>query len=153
MGTEYYIIKPSTKQKFYLGRRIHILQGLSQTKEPRYADWEYWEDVVFDLQENSRYFLEGRTDITIGQIWDFCYKIYEFCNVPVYQDNDCSDNAIEWADFEEIDVLSDLLSTQEKWCQLINLIPIDYWVMKDKIVDEFETVKNYLVKGGKNDQG
>lgn len=150
MGTEYYIVKPSTKQVFYLGRRISHLQGLCNwifSKEARHAEWECFEDVVFDLQENSRYFLEGSSDITIGQVWDFCYQIYEFCDAPVYMDNDCSDN-LEWREWEEIDYLSDLLSPEDKWSSLISYVPKEYWITTKKdginVLHEFESIQNYL---------
>lgn len=147
MGIEYYIIKPKTKQKFYLGRRISCLEGLttwSHTKEAKYPEWECWEDVVFDLQENSRYFLEGE-QYRIGQIWDFCAAIYDFCDAPVYMDNDCNDeNSNTWEDYEEIDVFSDILTTEEEWCELINLIPQDKWVTEGSVIYEFETVKRFL---------
>ena len=146
MGTEYYIIKPSTKQKFYLGKRISFLDGIPiwiHSQEARYPEWECWEDVVADIQENARYFLEG--DYRVGQIWDFCSSIYDFCDDKVYLDDDCNDeNSKTWKDYEEIDLFSDILTTEEEWSSLIELVPKDKWVVKDKIILEFETVKRYL---------
>lgn len=146
MGTEYYIIKPSTKQKFYLGKRISFLDGIptwTHSQEARYPEWECWEDVIADIQENARYFLEG--DYRVGQIWDFCSAIYDFCDDKVYLDDDCNDeNSKTWKDYEEIDLFSDILTTEEEWSSLIELVPKDKWVVKDKIILEFETVKKYL---------
>ena len=156
MGTEYYIVKPKTKQAFYLGRRISYLDGLSD-REPKYSEWEYWEDVVFDLQENSRYFLEGG-DMTVGQVWDFCNAIYEFCDSEVFLGNDCDEtdsitNYKNWKDYEVIDVFDDIFSTPselEKWCDLIQLIPHEEWVTRKEdgisVIYERETVANYLKK-------
>lgn len=151
MATEYYIVKPETKQVFYLGKRISYLDGIcefSRTNEAKYPTWECYEDVVFDIQENAKYFLQGWSDITVGQVWDFCSQIWDFCEGKVYLDNDCSDNHKVWKDWEEIDYLSDLLSPEEKWCELVNLVPKEYWITKQEdginILYEFETVQNYL---------
>jgi hypothetical protein len=150
MATEYYIVKPNKKQTFYLGKRISHLEGISEwthTKEARFPEWEFWEDVVFDLQENSRYFLEG-DDILVGQMWDLCSAIYNFCDDKVYMDNDCSDNAKTWRDWECIDVFEDIFDTPltelEKWTELFQLVPREYWIIKDHILYEYETVKSYL---------
>lgn len=154
MATEYYIVKPSTKQTFYLGKRISNLEGLIRwvhTKEPRFPEWEYWEDIVFDLQQNSRYFLEGWPNTTVGQLWDFCSQIYDFCDDKVYLDDDCSGNE-EWKNYECIDVFEDIFGTPatelEKWSELFLLVPKDKWVVKVeegvRVVYEFETVRNYL---------
>lgn len=156
MSTEYYIVKPNKKKAFYLGKRISYLEGLSNT-EPKYPEWENWEDVVFDLQENSRYFLEAG-DIKVGQVWDLCYAIYEFCDDKVFLGNDCDEtdsitNYRNWKDFEIIDVFDDIFSTPselEKWCDLIQLIPHEEWVTRKEdgisVIYERETVANYLKK-------
>ena len=99
MATEYYIVKPATKQVFYLGKRISCLDGINNWQYKQQASWPEWEcfeDIVFDIQENARYFLEGYSDATVGQIWDFANAIYEFCDNAVYLDNDCSDNFVNW---------------------------------------------------------
>lgn len=151
MATEYYIVKPKTKQTFYLGKRISCLDGLStwsHVQKPRFPEWECWEDVVTDFNENNKYFLQGWPDLTVGQVWDFCYKIYDFCNDAVYLDNDCSDNFSVWRDWEVIDCTEDLISPEYKWLELINLIPEQYWIKVNKddtiVVDKFLTIKNIL---------
>jgi len=163
MATEFYIVKPSTKQTFYLGKRISCLEGINNwvhKQKADYPEWEEWEDVVFDLQENSRYFLEGWPETTVGQIWDFCYKIWEFCDSPVYMDNDCNDENQEWRDWECINVFDDIFGTPttelEKWSELYQLVPHDYWVIKEeegvRVLYEYETVKNYLVELAKQEE-
>lgn len=144
MGTEYYIIKPATKQKFYLGRRISYLDGINSwchKQKAEYCNWENYQEVLADIFENSQYFLER--DISMGQLQDFCYAIFEFCNDQVYLDNDCSNNTV-WFDYEEIDVYSDILTVKEEWCELINLVPKEKWIIKDNIIYEFETIEKYL---------
>ena len=42
MGTEYYIVKPSTKEIFYLGKRIRFLDGVHP--EESFAEWECYHD-------------------------------------------------------------------------------------------------------------
>ena len=155
MATEFYIVKPATKQVFYLGKRISDLEGLSKwvyTKEARFPEWECWEDIVYDLEQNSRYFLEGWPETTVGQIWDFCYKIWEFCNDKVYMDNDCNDENQEWKDWEVVDEFEEIFGSPatelEKWSELYQLVPHDYWVVKEeegvRVLYEYETVRNYL---------
>ena len=149
MATEYYIVKPKTKQTFYLGKRISTFDGLSiwtYTHEPRFPEWECWEDVVFDFSQNDKYFLESWPDTKVGQIWDFCSKIYEFCNEPVYLDDDCSNNK-EWEEWECIDVFDEVFNEPdelEKWSKLYHLIPEEFWVKNDDIICEYETVRTYL---------
>ncbi len=148
MGVEYYIVKPSKKQIFYLGRRISYLEGISNNiKGADYASYENYQDVWLDVFENSHYFLESNYEL--AQLNEFFYEIFEFCDDKVYLDNDCNDNRI-WKDWEEIDKTFVLESRIEKWCELIELIPHDQWVVNNHVIDEFETVKKYLKKLGES---
>lgn len=154
MSVEYYIIKPLTKQKFYLGRRISYLTGIpywSPNTEPGYCSWEYYKEVIEDLWENNEYFFES--DLSMNFLTNFAYAIYEFCDAPVYLDNDCSNNT-EWVDYDEIDVFSDLLSSEEQWSELALLIPEEYHITDEtgNILYELETVKNYILKTQKEKQ-
>ena len=146
MGTEYYIVKPNKKQLFYLGKRISYLDGIPNRayKEADYCTWETYTDVILDIQENSPYFLEG--DLYIDQINNFCSAIFEFCDDKVCLDNDCSDTFYQYSDYEEIDVYTDLLTKEEQWCELINLIPREEWVVENHIIYEFKTIEKYLQK-------
>lgn len=143
MGTEYYIVKPNKKQMFYLGKRISYLEGIS-CKEPDWCTWEDYLDVFNDLHENSPYFFEN--DLYIKQVYDFAQAILDFCDDKVCLDNDCSSTFSQYKDYEEIDDYTDILTTKEAWCELINLVPREYWVTKDNIVYEFETVEKYLME-------
>lgn len=145
MGTEYYIVKPAQKKIFYLGRRINYLDGITKweyNQKPQFCNWECYEDVVADITENCRYFLQQ--DLMVGQVWDFANAIYEFCDDKVYLDNDCSSNFETWKDWEEIDVYSDILTTKEAWSELIYLVPREKWVVNNSIINEYETVEKYL---------
>lgn len=151
MATEYYIIKPETKQQFYLGRRITHLDGIpnyTYNKEPNCSTWEYPDEVVEDLWLNASYFLEG--DYRLEQIKMFAMEIYEFCLGKVFLISDCNDDYVKYRDYEEIDVLTDLLKTDEEWCELIELVPPKHWVTHEvsriKVVHEFETIRDYLIK-------
>lgn len=146
MATEYYIVKPDKKQVFYLGKRIANLDGIpswQHTQKADYCKWEYYGDVFLDIYENSSYFMEY--DITINQIHDFCACIHNFCDAAVYLDNDCSDNFVNWKDYEEIDVYSDILCTEEKVNELVcTMIPREQWVTKDHIIDVIATLKQFI---------
>ena len=151
MATEYYIVKPKTKQVFYLGKRISYLDGLKDwrySKKATFPTWECYEDLVFDIYENAKYFLEGHSDATVGQIWDFCSAIWDFCDNEVYFDNDCNDDNLEWRDWQVIDVFEKIfeLPELEKWAELYQLVPPEEWVTKDHVLYEYETVKNWLQK-------
>lgn len=155
MSVEYYIVKPKDKKIFYLGKRINNFDGIPTwhyKKEAEYAQWECYTDVISDLWENNEYFFEA--DLNVGQIRDFCYAIYEFCNAPVYLDNDCNDSNLEWRDYDEIDTFSDLLSSEEQWSELALLIPEEYHITDEtgNILYELETVKNYILKTQKEKQ-
>lgn len=147
MGTEYYIVKPKQQKIFYLGRRISYLDGITSWHESalpveQFCEWECYEDVVADINENCRYFLQQ--DLMVGQVWDFANAIYEFCDDKVYLDDDCSPNFVNWKDWEEIDVYSDILTTKEAWCELIQLVPRDKWIVNNSIINEYETIASYL---------
>lgn len=152
MATEYYIVKPNKKEIFYLGKRISYLDGIPNTDyklEPDYTTWECWEDVLFDLESNNRSnFITP--ELTVGQVWDFCYALYEFCDDKVYLDNDCSNNSKVWKDWKEINVFEQIFETTEieKWSELFLLVPENEWVHEknSNIILEYETVRNYLQK-------
>lgn len=152
MATEYYIVKPNKKEIFYLGKRISYLDGIPNTDhkiEPEYPTWECWEDALFDLESNNRSnFITP--ELTVGQVWDFCYALYEFCDDKVYLDNDCSSNFNVWKDWKETDVFEQIFETTEleKWSELFLLVPENEWVHEknSNIILEYETVRNYLQK-------
>ena len=141
MGTEYYIVKPSTKEIFYLGKRIRFLDGVNQT-EAKYVEWECYHDCLEDLFLNNFYFFES--DYSLSQIYDFVEKLYNFCDAPVYFDNDCSETFCNWKDYKEVDVFSDMLDVKEQLSEIISLIPQDKWIVEDHIVNEFETIVQYI---------
>ena len=54
MGTEYYLVKPQTKELFYLGKRLSSLAGVPtwiHTQKADYAKWETVDDVFLDIFE------------------------------------------------------------------------------------------------------
>ena len=49
MGTEYYILKPRTKEMFHLGKDLwYNLEGISQ-REPNFPEWQEYEDTACDI--------------------------------------------------------------------------------------------------------
>lgn len=148
MGIEYYIIKPSTKEKFYLGKHWGTLEGIVQwchhadiNYEGAYTDYECFNDFVVDVIDNLYDVLPSF--YTWESILDFLYKIYEFIQDKVYIDNDCSDNT-SWVDYKKIDYKSDYITIKEQMSELILLIPKEKWVVTDHILNEFETLKTFI---------
>ena len=148
MGTEYFLVKPDKKELFYLGRRISCLNGVPEwihKQEAGYATWETVDDVFFDIFENSRYFLEG--DMLFSEIMDICWAIYDWCDAPVYLDNDCNDYNNEWLEWKETCSVYDYINSDEWLSNLVvNKIPKEYWIEKDHILYEKETLENYIIR-------
>ena len=67
-------------------------------------------------------------------------------------DNDCNDENQEWKDWEVVDEFEEIFGSPatelEKWSELYQLVPHDYWVVKEeegvRVLYEYETVRNYL---------
>ena len=117
MSTEYWIVKPSKKEIFYLGKHWDILDGINHWTYKQKAEvptWEDWKDVVIDLVSNSYNYLSP-TD-TLGRINQMAYEIFEWCNGDkVYVDSDASDNAINWSSWKET---GDMLKIIEDYTKL-----------------------------------
>ena len=91
MGTEYYIIKPDKKEKYYLGKgRWYELESLN-CYTPQFIRVEHAKELVVNLLD----ILTG-CELYLEQIYDIACNIYEWCDAPVYLANDCG------YDFKEI---------------------------------------------------
>lgn len=107
MGTEYYLVKPSKKEIFYLGKHMTCPEGITNRtykEDANYIRYDCFDDFFWDfLKENAEIFY----GITLELIKDIIYEIYEWCNDEIYWDNDCREN-IEWSDWKETGSLIDI---------------------------------------------
>lgn len=105
MGTEYYILKPRTKEMFHLGKDLwYNLEGISQ-REPNFPEWQEYEDTACDIIRARCYV----SDDNMEYIMSLAYEIFEFCDCEeVRLANDC-ENDISWLDeYKETMSISDI---------------------------------------------
>ena len=80
MATEYYMVKPSKKEIYYLGKHIMCPDGIPEWKyneEATYIDYECWDDFFWDfLKENYHEFVN--TDYTLENLQIIIYKLYKY---------------------------------------------------------------------------
>jgi len=106
MGIEYYIIKPRTKEMFYLGKDLwYNLEGIP-SKEPNFPEWEDWEDVLCDIIR-ARCFV---SDDTMEYMMNLASEIWDFCDCEeVRLANDCEGDNLEWlSEYKEVKDISDI---------------------------------------------
>ena len=100
MGTEYFLVKPSKSEIFYLGKHLYGLEGISEWRykqKAEYIEYECAKDLFEDIVCNTYYCEEY---MTFGEVSKLALDIYEWCDEPVYLDSDISDNH-EWEDYVE----------------------------------------------------
>ena len=98
MGTEYYLVKPSKREVFYLGKHIQPLECI-HTSVASYLDVDCFSDFFLQCIDSNDGFLDD--EYTYKDIKDFAYLLYEWCNDPVYLSNDCSSDFEFWKDYKE----------------------------------------------------
>lgn len=151
MGTEYYIIKPSTKQKLYLGSDWGYLEGIKQwcyngdeKYEGEYVQYECYKEFLLDVMENCSMVIPDGW--TWGRTTDIMSSIYLFITEgKVYLDNDCSGNN-SWVDYEEIDYYIECPDEEDKIYEILQLIPHNEWETENHVVDEMKTIVKYIKK-------
>ena len=131
MATEYYMVKPSKKEIYYLGKHIMCPDGIPEWKyneEATYIDYECWDDFFWDfLKENYHEFVN--TDYTLENLQIIIYKLYNWCEYDkVYFDNDCHDGA-EWLD----------------WKETGSLFPTNEELSKEEIKEELDEINKELI--------
>lgn len=102
MGVEYYIIKPRTQEKFYLGKDLWFnLDGMSHLK-CCYAEYENWIDVLKDIVQAECYNIDDRMEymrLLSEEIFDFVdteeVRVANDCESEEYTDEP------NWQEFKE----------------------------------------------------
>lgn len=105
MGIEYYIIKPRTKEMFYLGKDLwYNMEGIPQ-REPNFTEYRDWEDVACDLIRARCYSCED----TMEYISLLAQEIYDFTDLEeVRIANDCEDDISWLKEYKEVKDISDI---------------------------------------------
>lgn len=103
MGTEYYVVKPSKKEIFYLGKHMNCPEGMAcktYNSDADYMEYDCFDDFFWDfLREN--YYEFATTDYTLDKISNLIHNLYIWCEYEkVYFDNDCNNDA-EWKNWKE----------------------------------------------------
>ena len=109
MGTEYYLVKPSQKETFYLGKHFTCPEGIKNKAD--FIEYDCWNDFLWEfLRENSFYF----DDLPLEVTKEALYKVYEWCSEDkIYFDNDCNDDS-EWKDWKEFNSLEGVIKEVRK---------------------------------------
>ena len=161
MGTEYFLVKPSKKEYMCIGKHLNHFSGIVKwchSGKPKFIEYECFKDLVTDIIEETDYFT-GELPFGIQQ--NFLYNIYEWCDAPVYLDNDCSMNK-EWMEYKEVPGIYDFYKKEIPKLQqerlivledLIGTLPKQYRVMSsDRVIDSVKTLQKYI-KEKENDRG
>ena len=98
MGTEYYLVKPSKKELYYLGKHFSYIDGIS-INNPEYVEYECFKDFLLDIMDNNIEWLPD--EYTFREILDMLYAIYEWMDAPIMLINDCTDDFKLYADYRE----------------------------------------------------
>lgn len=162
MGTEYYIVKPDKKELYYLGKHIVLseFKNIAYGKvEAEFPPYNYYEELANAMLEVN-YF----PDLYVEQVWDIAYDILEWCDSPVYIDNDCSYNFLNVKNYKETgsilnvykkfkDKYSNIFMLEEQLDNLLELIPTNYYIYNEnKMILPIPTIEKYI-KESKNDKG
>ena len=101
MGNEFYLIKPNKQEKFYLGKHVQPLSCINVSADTAdYIDCDCFSDFLMDFLDSNPDGLVGY-ERTLGDIQDFAYELYEWCDNKVYFSNDCCDDFELWKDYKE----------------------------------------------------
>lgn len=156
MATEYYIVKPGSKELYYLGKHLRTFEGINDIRYRCSADYIRYEnshELMMELLDNYDYDCGW---MTIEQLQYLAHNIYEWCNEPVILDNDCSDTFNNYNDYTEtgsvLNVWEDfkikynnLYTLEEQIEEVINLIPLQYHIKdNNNVLLNIATLINFI---------
>ena len=114
MGVEYFIVKPSKKEVFYLGKHVEPFESIRiNASTADYIDCDCFHDFFLDILNTNTDGLIGDYN-TLEDIREFAYQIYEWCDDKVYFSNDCCADFELFKDFEETGSIVDFCEELEK---------------------------------------
>lgn len=165
MSVESYLLKPTQKEYFYLGKHFPRLDGIvcSQYRKiekyedfithAKYLDYECFHDMLMDYIDES----DDLSHLYYDEIVDTVYSIYEWAKEPVihiYDGEDCFKLLNDCKQTESILDLYDefknryqnLFTIEEQLDDLLDLIPHEYWVTnEDKVILTVKSIEKYLI--------
>lgn len=104
MSAEYYIIKPRTKEKFYLGRQpFYMLEGINR-HDIQVAEYEHYKDVIKDIIEADCYDL----DDTMEYLTTLANEIFEFVEGEQVQVVSDCDDITYWFQYKEVKCICEI---------------------------------------------
>ena len=99
MGVEYFIVKPSKQEVFYLGKHIQAIDCMNNF-HANYIKVDNFNEFFLEVIESNDGFLGD--EYTYKDIKNFAYLLYEWCyNDPVYLSSDASPDYNIFKDYKE----------------------------------------------------
>ena len=99
MGVEYFIVKPSKQEVFYLGKHIQAIDCMNNFHAD-YIRVDNFNEFFLEVIESNDGFLGD--EYTYKDVRDFAYLLYEWCyNDPVYLSSDASPYYNTFKDYKE----------------------------------------------------
>ena len=100
MGTEYYLVKPSKQEVFYLGKHIEPMDCIrNKATTVDFIDVDCFSDFLLQCIESNDGFIDDCYPYSV--VKDFCYLLYEWCDSPVFMSSDCSSDWELFKDYKE----------------------------------------------------
>ena len=127
MGTEYYLVKPSKQETFYLGKHVQPIDCIrNRPSAVDYIDVDCFSDFFLQIIESNDGFLDD--EYTYKDIKDFAYLLYEWCDAPVFMSSDCSNDYELFKDYKEtgsiIDFCTKHLCYKDLLDDFVNYMPL-----------------------------
>lgn len=118
MGVEYYIVKPSKQEVFYLGKHIEPIDCMSvSASTANYLNVDCFQDFLLQVIDSNDGFLDE--EYSYREIKNFVYLLYEWCDDRVYLSSDCSS---DWELFKDYKETGSIINFCEKHKPLIDRI-------------------------------
>lgn len=163
MGIEYFLLKPRSKEYFYLGKHFPHLDGIVSStyrqistqkdleQNAEYLAYTDSKELLVDIIKNSSSF----QDLYLETIIQFVDMLFEWCTEPVIIINDSSFEYSLIKDYRETgcilkflkefkDTHDNLFTLYEDVSELLSLIPSKYWITQDNILQTVPTLAQYI---------
>ena len=147
MGVEYFIVKPSKQEVFYLGKHIQAIDCMNNFHAD-YIKVDNFNEFFLEVIESNDGFLGD--EYTYKDIKNFAYLLYEWCyNDPVYLSSDASPYYNTFKDYKETGSIIDFCTKHP--CHkvilndLIDHIPSHYvYTFEDGTIDYERSLERLL---------
>lgn len=137
MGVEYFIVKPSKQEVFYLGKHIQAIDCMNNFHAD-YIGVDNFHEFFLEVIESNDGFLGD--EYTYKDVRNFAYLLYEWCyNDPVYLSSDASPDYNIFKDYKETGSIINFCEEHEPLVyQIESLLENDCSVVEIKgLVDHY----------------